>query len=162
MDSVKRYGHARTRPDRPPGVSPSELPVSDSSFFQIEAQGHPILRHPVDAQLSSVILRCLILTAGLVYVPQLRRLHKEAYILTMPALRAQSHKARLWTLQVYLFDLDGREAINPSGNFVTLGLAISTALLLGLHHDCGAWSIPSWEKELRTRLWWSLLNYDRL
>lgn len=133
-----------------------------TSFFQVEAQGHPILRRQVESQLSSAILRCFILTAGLVYIPQLRRLHKEAYCLTMATLRAQSPRARLWTIQIYLLDLDGREAISPSGSFITLGLAISTALLLGLHQDCGSWSIPGWEKELRTRLWWSLLNYDRL
>lgn len=140
-------------------VTPPLVPTVLQAFFSVEAQAHPVLRQ--EPQLSSPILRCMILTAGLMYIPQLRRLHKEAYMITMAALRAQSPKARLWTLQVYLLDLDGREAIDPSGNFVTLGLAISTALLLGLHQDCGAWSIPAWEKELRTRLWWSLLTYDR-
>jgi hypothetical protein len=140
-------------------VTPALVPTVLQAFFSVEAQAHPVLRQ--EPQLSSPILRCMILTAGLMYIPQLRRLHKEAYLLTMAALRAQSPKARLWTLQVYLLDLDGREALDPSGNFVTLGLAISSALLLGLHQDCGAWTIPAWEKELRTRLWWSLLNYDR-
>ncbi len=140
-------------------VTPALVPTVLQAFFSVEAQAHPVLRQ--EPQLSSPILRCMILTAGLMYIPQLRRLHKEAYMLTMAALRAQSPKARLWTLQVYLLDLDGREALDPSGNFVTLGLAISSALLLGLHQDCGAWTIPAWEKELRTRLWWSLLNYDR-
>lgn len=133
------------------------------SFFHVEAEGHPILRRQVELQLYSATLRCFILTAGLMYIPQLRRLHKEAYNMCMSSLRAQAPRVRLWTLQVYLLDLDGREGIiNPSGSFITLGLAISTALLLGLHQDCGSWSIPGWEKELRTRLWWSLLNYDRL
>ncbi|BEI88258.1 uncharacterized protein CcaverHIS019_0109760 [Cutaneotrichosporon cavernicola] len=140
-------------------VTPALIPTVLQAFFSVEAQAHPVLRQ--EEQLSSPILRCMILTAGLMYIPQFRRLRKEAYMLTMGALRAQSPKARLWTLQVYVLDLDGRDALEPSGNFVTLGLAISTALLLGLHQDSGAWSIPAWEKELRTRLWWSLLNYDR-
>ncbi|KLT41590.1 hypothetical protein CC85DRAFT_118987 [Cutaneotrichosporon oleaginosum] len=140
-------------------ITPALVPTVLQAFFAVEAPAHPVLRH--EPQLSSPILRCMILTAGLMYIPQLRRLHKEAYVRTMAALRSQSPKARLWTLQVYLLDLDGRETLDASGNFVTLGLAISTALLLGLHQDCGAWSIPAWEKELRTRLWWSLLNYDR-
>jgi len=63
---------------------------------------------------------------------------------------------------VYLLDLNGREAINPSGNFVTLGLAVSVARLLGLHEDCSDWTIPEWEKTLRIRLWWALLSYDKL
>ncbi|BEI80455.1 hypothetical protein CcaverHIS002_0109840 [Cutaneotrichosporon cavernicola] len=107
-------------------VTPALIPTVLQAFFSVEAQAHPVLRQ--EEQLSSPILRCMILTAG-----------------------AHSPKARLWTLQVYVLDLDGRDALEPSGNFVTLGLAISTALLLGLHQD----------SELRTRLWWSLLNYDR-
>jgi hypothetical protein len=77
-------------------------------------------------------------------------------------MRQQAPKARLWTLQTYLVDLNGREAINPSGNFITLGLAVSVARLLGLYEDSSGWSIPQWEKDLRTRLWWALLSYDQL
>lgn len=140
-------------------VTPALVPTVLQAFFSVEARAHPILQH--EPQLTSAILRCVILTAGLMYIPQLRHLHKEAYMLTMGALRAQTPKARLWTLQVHLLDLDRRDALEPSSSFVTLSLAISTALLLGLHQDSGAWAIPGWEKELRTRLWWSLLNYDR-
>jgi hypothetical protein len=63
---------------------------------------------------------------------------------------------------VYLLDLNGREAINPSGNFLTLSLANGTASLLGLNEDCSGWSIPAWEKDLRVRLWWALWVYDVL
>jgi hypothetical protein len=65
-------------------------------------------------------------------------------------------------MQLYLLDLDGREAINPSVNFVVLGLAVSIARLLGLSEYCSQWSIAAWERDLRTRLWWGLLVHDTL
>lgn len=83
-------------------------------------------------------------------------------MIAMAAMRREAPRARLWTMQSYLLDLNGREAINPSGNFVVLGLAVSVARLLGLHEDCAGWTIPGWEKVVRTRLWWALLSYDKL
>ena len=126
-------------------------------FYLIEGQGLPIFSNQ---QQPNDCLKAFCLTAGLVYQPSLRALHKSAYVATMSKLRQRALRARLWVLQVYLLDLNGREAINPCGNFLTLGLAVSTASLLGLNEDCSGWSIPEWEKDLRTRLWWALWVYD--
>lgn len=130
-------------------------------FFEIEGQGLPIF-NPISHFHLPDILRCLCLSAGLIYVPSHRHLHRSVYMTTMAAMRRETTRARLWTMQAYLLDLNGREAINPSGNFVLLGLAGSVARLLGLHEDCGGWMIPEWEKVVRTRLWWALVSYDRL
>lgn len=126
-------------------------------FHAIEGSGLPIFS---SHQQPNDCLKAFCLTAGLIYTPSLRVLHKSAYVATMTRLRQRTPRARLWVLQVYLLDLNGREAINPSGNFLTLGLAVSTACLLGLNEDCSEWSIPEWEKDLRTRLWWALWVYD--
>jgi hypothetical protein len=138
------------------------LTILTSRFFRIEGRGHPIWPIIQSGQAMNPALKAFCVTAGLIYMPTLRHLHHDAYVATMSSLRQQSPRARLWTIQVYLMDLDGRESINPSGNFVILGQAISVARLLGLHEDCSSWQIPQWEKDLRRRLWWSLLVYDRL
>lgn len=43
---------------------------------------------------------------------------------------------------------------------MVLGQAVSMSRLLGLHRNCSLWKIPLWERDLRTRLWWSLVQYD--
>ncbi|RSH80214.1 hypothetical protein EHS25_007224 [Saitozyma podzolica] len=131
-------------------------------FFQVEGHGLPLWSEAQHRRATPIplALRCFCLTAGLIYTSSLRHLHREAYLITVNHLRQQSPRGRLWTMQLYLLDLDGREAINPSGNFVVLGLAVSIARLLGLNEDCSQWSIPAWERDLRTRLWWGLLVYD--
>lgn len=135
--------------------------MTDCSFIAIEVPANPIWSAVPDVQLELCPpSRSAALVAGLIYVPHLKHLHKRA--VAMAASVNRGTHARLWRMQGYLCELHGREANDPSGNFVTLGMAVSTARLLGLHKDCGAWTIPRWEKDVRTRLWWSLLLYDRL
>ncbi|WVR06755.1 hypothetical protein IAU60_003790 [Kwoniella sp. DSM 27419] len=133
-------------------------------LLDIEGRGFPIFsaaQHASPVTLPET-LRCFALTAGLIYTPSLRHLHHHAYMITMRQVRQRAPSARLWTLQMHLLDLNGREAINPSGNFIVLGLAVSLSRLLGLHEDCSDWTIPDWEKDLRCKLWWALLVYDKI
>ncbi|WWC88922.1 uncharacterized protein L201_003837 [Kwoniella dendrophila CBS 6074] len=133
-------------------------------FFEIEGQGLPIFPQGISNDIMKIpeTLRCLCLTAGLIYTPSLRQYHQQAYLITTSFLRKQPPRARLWTLQFCIMDLNGREAINPSGNFIVLGLTVSIARLLGLHENPQDWNIPQWEKDLRINLWWALAVYDKL
>ncbi|ORY50192.1 hypothetical protein BCR35DRAFT_25082 [Leucosporidium creatinivorum] len=76
-------------------------------------------------------------------------------------LQVEGPRARLSTIQATLIDLNGRHGVDPAGNFVRLGTAVAVARLLGLHKDCSRWMIPLWERDLRSRLWWALLVYDK-
>jgi hypothetical protein len=69
--------------------------------------------------------------------------------------------AVLQTILIYLQRLSGRSTsamADIPGHWPLLGSAVNLAYQLGLHIDCQAWSIPTWEKRLRRRLWWSLYN----
>lgn len=70
--------------------------------------------------------------------------------------------ARLSTIQTGLLDLHGRAAIDPAGNYVRLGTLVAISNLLGLSYNCSDWTIPIWERQLRIRLWWALVQYDRM
>ncbi len=133
-------------------------------LLDVEGQGCPVFSPQQRQSLHNMpeTLRCLVVAAGLIYTPSLRHLHHHAYVTTMRQFRSHAPNARLWTMQMYLLDLNGREAINPTGNFIVLGLAVSLARLLGLHEDCSDWTIPQWEKDLRCNLWWALLTYDKM
>ncbi|KAF3009398.1 hypothetical protein E8E14_009356 [Neopestalotiopsis sp. 37M] len=63
----------------------------------------------------------------------------------------------LQTIHLYLQRADRRDeaaAVNKTVEWSLMGSAINVAYQLGLHVDCTNWSIPSWEKRLRRRLWW--------
>lgn len=143
--------------------------TADPSFYDVEAGANPIWRPgvPMDTQVgASDALREYVFTSGLMYVPHLRHLHELALAQYEQRFASESNQqgtsARLWKMQLLLCILYSREAKDPTRNFVTLGQAVSTARLLGLHKDSSGWDIPYWEKSLRARLWWSLLLYDRL
>ncbi|KAF7292399.1 hypothetical protein HMN09_01224000 [Mycena chlorophos] len=38
---------------------------------------------------------------------------------------------------------------------------IAAGRLMGLHLDCTSWLIPRWEKQLRIKLWWAVLQQDK-
>ncbi|KAJ6539921.1 hypothetical protein B0H10DRAFT_2394097 [Mycena sp. CBHHK59/15] len=91
----------------------------------------------------------------------LRHLVAEAWKITTSTNRAHARSARLSTIQANLLDLDGRPSLNPTGNSMLLGQTIAAGRLMGLHLDCSTWSIPKWEKDIRNRLWWALLQQDK-
>ncbi|KAH8117263.1 hypothetical protein DFH11DRAFT_1504359, partial [Phellopilus nigrolimitatus] len=70
---------------------------------------------------------------------------------------------RLSTIAAAILDIGARPTVDPRGNYLTLAKANNTiahAQLLGLHVNPTRWSIPSWEKDLRIRLWWGLRIHD--
>ncbi|KAJ7161022.1 hypothetical protein C8R46DRAFT_1106262 [Mycena filopes] len=106
-------------------------------------------------------LFCAYVSRGVIYDDQLRHLAAEAWKITTLTNRAQSRSARVSTIQANLLDLDGRPSLNPTGNSLLLGQTIAAARLMGLHLDCSSWLIPKWEKSLRVKLWWAVLQQDK-
>ncbi|KAJ7271058.1 hypothetical protein C8J57DRAFT_1320565 [Mycena rebaudengoi] len=106
-------------------------------------------------------LFCAYVTRGLLYDDNLRSLSAEAWRITTLTNRSNARGARLSTIQANLLDLDGRPSLNPTGNSMLLGQTIAAGRLMGLHLDCTTWSIPKWEKDLRIKLWWALLQQDK-
>ncbi|OCF32502.1 hypothetical protein I316_05930 [Kwoniella heveanensis BCC8398] len=53
-----------------------------------------------------------------------------------------------------------RPGASNQGTYLLLAHTIALAQLLGLHLDPSSWSIPSWEQDLRIRLWWMLRIHD--
>lgn len=106
------------------------------------------------------ILHCSYLATALIYHPHLRHLYHSAWNIIITNTEGRKPRARLSTIQAALIDLNARSGVNPAGNFVVFGQTIAVARLLGLHRDCSSWMIPQWERDLRTRIWWALLQYD--
>lgn len=106
-------------------------------------------------------LHCSFIACGIGYHAGLRHLQHQAWGICRAYFRAKDPRARLSTIQATLLDLNGRHGVDPAGNFVRLGTTVAVARLLGLHKDCSTWTIPLWERDLRTRLWWALLVYDK-
>ncbi|KAJ7222409.1 hypothetical protein GGX14DRAFT_540400 [Mycena pura] len=106
-------------------------------------------------------LFCAYVSRGIIYDDQLRHLSADAWKVTTLTNRAQSRSARVSTIQANLLDLDGRPSLNPTGNSMLLGQTIAAARLMGLHLDCTSWLIPKWEKHLRIKLWWAVLQQDK-
>ncbi|KAJ7452081.1 hypothetical protein B0H11DRAFT_2068066 [Mycena galericulata] len=106
-------------------------------------------------------LFCAYVSRGVIYDDQLRHLSAEAWKITTLTNRAQSRSARVSTIQANLLDLDGRPSLNPTGNSMLLGQTIAAGRLMGLHLDCTSWLIPKWEKNLRIKLWWAVLQQDK-
>ncbi|KAF7319969.1 hypothetical protein MKEN_00780800 [Mycena kentingensis (nom. inval.)] len=106
-------------------------------------------------------LFCAYVSRGIIYDDQLRHFSADAWKVTTLTNRAQSRSARVSTIQANLLDLDGRPSLNPTGNSMLLGQTIAAGRLMGLHLDCKSWSIPNWEKHLRVKLWWAVLQQDK-
>ncbi|EHL01383.1 putative Uncharacterized transcriptional regulatory protein C1F7.11c [Glarea lozoyensis 74030] len=68
-----------------------------------------------------------------------------------------------WMEHELTFDrlVDGMAAlsVNPTGAGY-LGLAVRTAVSLGLHKDFSAWQITPLQREMRRRVWWGLFIFD--
>ncbi|KAJ7058013.1 hypothetical protein C8F01DRAFT_304181 [Mycena amicta] len=106
-------------------------------------------------------LFCAYVSRGIIYDDQLRHFSADAWKVTTLTNRAQSRSARVSTIQANLLDLDGRPSLNPTGNSMLLGQTIAAGRLMGLHLDCTSWLIPKWEKQLRIKLWWAVLQQDK-
>ncbi|KIY50592.1 hypothetical protein FISHEDRAFT_71632 [Fistulina hepatica ATCC 64428] len=106
-------------------------------------------------------LLCAYISRGIIHDEKLRPTLPRAWQITLHTINLELRRARLATVQAGLLDLDGRPSLDPTGNSLTLGQTIAAARLMGLHLDCSKWTIPRWEKSLRIRLWWALLQQDK-
>lgn len=132
------------------------------SYLKFEGQAVPIWSEEhfkVETRLESA-LHATYITIGLIYEPTLRHLYHQAWSIIISSTEGRKPRARLSSVQAALIDLNARCGVNPAGNFILLGQTIAVAKLLGLHRDCSTWRIPQWEKDLRNRIWWALVQYD--
>ncbi|KAJ5576098.1 Transcription factor [Penicillium sp. DV-2018c] len=65
------------------------------------------------------------------------------------------------TIKAILLDVGGRPTTSMIGNGVRLGSAVALCHSLGLNRNPSPWDIPSAEKHLRMKIWWSILLHDR-
>ena len=133
------------------------------SFKAIDGRALPVwaVEHSAMSDMPDPTLFSCCVATGLIY-SQHRQHVSEVWDVAQSYLRNSMHHARLSTIQAALLDLNGRNAINPAGNYVRLGTSVAVANLMGLNRDCSQWAIPSWERGLRIRLWWAIVQYDRL
>jgi len=67
----------------------------------------------------------------------------------------------LSTLLAALLDLNGRPVYSITGNTINIGRTVALAQSLGLNRDPTRWQLTKEEKDLRIRVWWSILIHDR-
>ncbi|GAB1731986.1 hypothetical protein NU195Hw_g239t1 [Hortaea werneckii] len=77
------------------------------------------------------------------------------------ALQEDFMAPSITTVQSALLDLMGRPVLSVTGNIVNAGRTVTLANSLGLNRDPTSWASSSEnEKNLRIRLWWSLVIND--
>ncbi|KAI7342759.1 hypothetical protein KC354_g16099 [Hortaea werneckii] len=77
------------------------------------------------------------------------------------ALQEDFMAPSITTVQSALLDLMGRPVLSVTGNIVNAGRTVTLANSLGLNRDPTSWASSSeHEKNLRIRLWWSLVIND--
>jgi len=54
-----------------------------------------------------------------------------------------------------------REYVDPRSLYCLIGIAVRVAQRLGLHRDGAQFRLPPFEVELRRRLWWQLVAFDK-
>ncbi|KAK3944890.1 fungal-specific transcription factor domain-containing protein [Diplogelasinospora grovesii] len=65
----------------------------------------------------------------------------------------------LQALLLYLLAV--RPFVDPRSMFCLIGIAVRIATRLGLHRDGAQFGLPPFEVELRRRLWWQLVIFDK-
>ena len=79
----------------------------------------------------------------------------------MEALYSELHLSPgISTIIAALINIGGRPTTSLIGNGVQLGSAVSLAHSLGLNRNPLHWRIPSSEKDLRIKVWWTLIIHD--
>ena len=64
------------------------------------------------------------------------------------------------TIQAALLGMGGRPVAQIQHNIANAGRVVTCAHSIGLHRDPTAWNATETEKDLRLRLWWSVLIHD--
>ncbi|TLS28477.1 hypothetical protein PpBr36_01294 [Pyricularia pennisetigena] len=68
----------------------------------------------------------------------------------------------IMVLQAYiLYLLSVRQYVDPRSLYCLIGIAVRMAQRLGIHRDGAQFGLPPFESEMRRRLWWVLLIFDR-
>ncbi|KAK4165247.1 putative transcriptional regulatory protein [Cladorrhinum sp. PSN259] len=62
---------------------------------------------------------------------------------------------------LFLYLLCVRQYVDPRSLFCLIGLAIRIATRLGIHRDGSQYSLSPFDAELRRRLWWQLVIFDK-
>lgn len=62
---------------------------------------------------------------------------------------------------LFLYLLCVRQYVDPRSLFCLIGLAVRIATRLGIHRDGAQFGLPPFETELRRRLWWQLVIFDK-
>ncbi|TLD27189.1 hypothetical protein PspLS_05021 [Pyricularia sp. CBS 133598] len=68
----------------------------------------------------------------------------------------------IMVLQAYiLYLLSVRQHVDPRSLYCLIGIAVRMAQRLGIHRDGAQFGLPPFESEMRRRLWWVLVIFDR-
>lgn len=54
-----------------------------------------------------------------------------------------------------------RQFVDPRAHFCLIGIAVRVANRMGLHQDAEQFNLPPFEVELRRRLWWQIVIFDK-
>lgn len=88
----------------------------------------------------------------------------ELHTRAQSSLRAELENPNLANLQASLLLLHmappWTDTVETPSIWILSAQAVSCAQMSGLHKDCSNWSIESWEKKLRTKLWWAIYAAD--
>uniref|UniRef100_A0A093VFR4 Transcriptional activator protein DAL81 n=1 Tax=Talaromyces marneffei PM1 TaxID=1077442 RepID=A0A093VFR4_TALMA len=91
---------------------------------------------------------------------------QELYRLAWLGVTSELHAPSLTTLQACLILLQRLPTnlylSDTAFTWSLMSTAVSIAQTIGLHRDPSAWlSVPSWERQLRRRLWWALWTMEK-
>ncbi|GAA5832375.1 hypothetical protein JCM3766R1_002400 [Sporobolomyces carnicolor] len=130
-------------------------------YYNRNVPGCPVLSRSLPYDDLPPGLQAVVLVEAIAAVPQSRLAGQEARRMvkaTKLADRMLESSAELSSISAALLELNMN--LDPRGDYMLLSKTIAHAQLLGLHIDCRGWSIPDWEQDLRSSLWWSIRIQD--
>ncbi|WRT69218.1 uncharacterized protein IL334_006202 [Kwoniella shivajii] len=136
--------------------------ISEASMIQLyQAQIHPawpILPHGKVEHCKPQLLAA-VLTSTFSHSKESRSLAALAIGLLIGSSSGQTEN-NLAGVAASVLELGMRPINNCRSSYMQLARTIALAQLLGMHLNPLKWAIPTWEKELRMRLWWCLAIHD--
>ncbi|TIB78767.1 hypothetical protein E3Q22_01009 [Wallemia mellicola] len=128
------------------------------NYLSIVHPAYPVL--PDGNQTTPPYLLGAIYSSALIFTTDQTSIPINAWAILHVATHPDFDKPKLSTIAANLLDLNGRPSMDPRGNYLVLARTVAQAQLLGLHLDPTDWSIPSWERDLRIRLWWGCVIHS--
>lgn len=128
------------------------------NYLSIVHPAYPVL--PDGNQTTPPYLLGAIYSSALIFTTNQTSIPINAWAILHVATHPDFDKPKLSTIAANLLDLNGRPSMDPRGNYLVLARTVAQAQLLGLHLDPTDWSIPSWERDLRIRLWWGCVIHS--